>query len=135
MKTFDNLTDKQKKFSEIFLEISNGHKAAILAGYAEIGASQEAYRLLRNPRVKEYIDELEKERRDRIQGRLATMAEKSAEMIFELAMSAESENVRLSAIKDILDRSGFKAPDKVEQKNEHSGKIEFGFVDPVAVDV
>ncbi|MEH7086776.1 terminase small subunit [Neobacillus drentensis] len=134
MKTVDNLTDKQKKFAEIFIEISNGQKAAIHAGYAEIGASQEAYRLLRNPRVKEYIDELEKERRERIQSRLAGMAEKATEMLFELAQNAESESVRINALKDILDRAGFKPTDKLEQKNEHSGKIEFGFVDPAAVD-
>lgn len=58
------------------------------------------------------------------------MAEKAAEMMFELAMNAESENVRVSALKDILDRAGYKPADKVEQKNETSGKIEFGFVDP-----
>lgn len=34
------------------------------------------------------------------------MAEKAAEMMFELAMNAESENVRVSALKDILDRAG-----------------------------
>jgi hypothetical protein len=58
------------------------------------------------------------------------MAEKAAEMMFELATTADSESVRLSAIKDILDRAGYKATDKVEQKNEHSGKITFGFRDP-----
>jgi hypothetical protein len=80
------------------------------------------------------LEELQKERRERIQNRLAAMAEKAAEMMFDLAVNAESENVRLSAIKDILDRSGYKATDKVEQKNEHSGKIEFGFRDPAASD-
>jgi hypothetical protein len=58
------------------------------------------------------------------------MAVNAAEMIFELAQSAESETVRLTALKDILDRAGYKATDKVEQKNELSGKIEFGFCDP-----
>ncbi|SMQ86833.1 Phage terminase, small subunit [Bacillus sp. OV166] len=130
MKTFDSLTDKQKKFVEIYIEISNGHKAAVIAGYAEIGASQEAYRLLRNPRVKEYIDELEKERRERIQNRLAAMVEQAVKKMFELATTAESESVRLAAIKDILDRAGYKATNKVEQKNEHIGKITFGFCDP-----
>jgi phage terminase small subunit len=128
--TIENLTDKQKKFAEIYVEISCGHRAALQAGYAEVGASQEAYRLLRNPRVKEYIEELDKERRERLQNRLAAMAEKAAEMVFELAMNAESESVRLTALRDILDRAGYKATDKVEQKNELSGRIEFGFCDP-----
>lgn len=134
MKTYEDLTDKQKKFAEAYFELSKGTQAAIIAGYAEGSAHVEASRLLKNDKVREYIEELQKERRERIQYRLAAMAEKAAEMVFELAVNAESETVRLSAIKDILDRSGYKATDKIEQKNEHSGKITFGFIDPGAVD-
>lgn len=101
-----------------------------LAGYGEKGAHAEASRLLRNVKIKGYLEELQKERRERVQGRLAVMAEKAAEMVFELAMKADSETVRITALKDILDRAGFKATNKVEQKNEHSGKIELGFIDP-----
>lgn len=131
MKTLDNLTEKQKKFAIVYFELNNGTKAAIAAGYGEKGAHAEASRLLKNVKVRDYLEELHKERRERIQNRLAAMAEKSAEMVFDLAMNAESENVRLAAIKDILDRGGYKATDRVEQKNEHSGKITFGFVDPM----
>jgi phage terminase small subunit len=134
VKTFDGLSDKQKKFVEAYFELSKGTQAAIIAGYAKGSAHVVASRLLKNDKVRDYIEELQKERRERIQNRLATMAEKAAEMLFVLAMNAESENVRLSAIKDILDRSGYKATDKVEQKNEHSGKITFGFCDPAAAD-
>jgi hypothetical protein len=49
-------------------------------------------------------------------------------------LNAENENVRLSAIKDLLDRGGFKPTDKVETKNDTNAKIEFGFVDPVIED-
>lgn len=128
------LSDKQKKFVEIYFELNNGTKAAIMAGYGEKGAHAEASRQLKNVKVRGYLEELQKERRVRIQNRLATIAEKAVEMLFDLAVNGESENVRLSAIKDILDRSGYKATDKIEQKNEHSGKITFGFIDPAAVD-
>ena len=80
--------------------------------------------------MQEYIEELQKVRRERIQDRLAAMAEKAAEMVYELAIRAESENVRLTALRDILDRAGYKATERVEKKNEHYGKIEFGFIDP-----
>jgi phage terminase small subunit len=130
VKTTEELTDRQKKFAEAFLELSNGTKAAIEAGYAGAGAHTGASRLLKNVKVKGYLEGLQKERRERIQSRLVGMAEKAAEMMFELATTADSESVRLSAIKDILDRAGYKATDKVEQKNEHSGKITFGFRDP-----
>jgi hypothetical protein len=69
------------------------------------------------------------ERIERIQSRLASYAEESVKMM-ELAKSAESESVRVTALKDVLDRAGYKAVDKAESKNEHSGKIVFGFQDP-----
>jgi phage terminase small subunit len=130
MKISDELTDRQKKFVEAYFHLNNGTKAAIQAGYGEKGAHAEASRQLKNVKVKGYLEELQKERRERVQSRLAEMAVNAAEMIFELAQSAESETVRLTALKDILDRAGYKATDKVEQKNELSGKIEFGFCDP-----
>ncbi|WP_052427538.1 terminase small subunit [Neobacillus niacini] len=130
MKTAEELTERQKKFAEFYFVLNNGTKAAIKAGYAESGAHVEASRAIKNPKVKAYIEELQKERRERIQSRLAGMSEKAAEMMFELATTADSESVRLTTIKDILNRAGYKAVEKLENKNEHSGKITFGFRDP-----
>jgi phage terminase small subunit len=127
---YDELTDRQKKFAEYYHELSNGTKAAILAGYGEAGAHTEASRQLKNVKVKDYLAQLETERRERVQSRLATMAEKAAELAFELAQSAESESVRMQALKDIMDRAGYKPTDKVEQKTDMDAKISFGFVDP-----
>jgi phage terminase small subunit len=133
-KILEELTDKQKKFVEAYFEFSKGTHAAVVAGYAVNSAHVEASRLLKNDKIREYLEELQKERRELIQNRLAGMAEKAAEMLFELAMNAESENVRVNALKDILDRAGYKPTDKVEQKNEHSGKIVFSFCDPSEAD-
>ena len=58
------------------------------------------------------------------------MAEKAAEIAFELAQTAESEAVRLQAVKDVLDRAGYKPTDKIEQKSDVDARISFGFVDP-----
>jgi phage terminase small subunit len=132
VKFYEDLSDRQKKFAESYFELNNGTRAAIAAGYAVKSAHAEASRQLKNVKVRDYLEELQKERRERIQNRLAAMATTAAEMIFELAQGAESENVRLTALKDILDRSGYKPTDKVENKNEHSGKITFGFIDPAA---
>jgi phage terminase small subunit len=134
IKSVDVLTGRQKRFAEAYFELNNGTKAAIMAGYGEKGAHAEASRQLKNVKVRNYLEELQKERRERIQNRLAVMAENVAVILFDLAINAESENVRLNAIKDILDRSGYKATDKIEKKNEHSGMITFGFVDPIATD-
>jgi phage terminase small subunit len=134
VKTIVDLTDKQKKFVEAYFQLSKGTEAAVTAGYAVGSAHVEASRLLKNDKIRNYLEELQKERRELVQNRLAGMAVKAAEMMFELAMNAESENVRVNALKDILDRAGYKATEKVEQKNEMSGKIEFAFCDPAATD-
>lgn len=127
---YEDLNDKQKKFADLYFELNIGTKAAIAAGYEETSAHVQASRLLKNDKIRDYLDGLHQERRERVQSKLAGMAEKAAEMMFDLALNADSENVRATALKDVLDRAGYKAVDKVENKNELSGKIEFGFVDP-----
>lgn len=46
--------------------------------------------------------------------RLDEAAERMAKQLLKIADSAESEAVRLAAVKDALDRAGLKAPDKVD---------------------
>jgi len=90
------LTKKQKDFAKEYLETGNGVQSALKAydttDYKT--ASVIAHENLEKPRVKEYLE---------------SKADKAAEFIYKLAESAENEGVRLSASKDILDRSGFKA--------------------------
>ena len=52
------LTKKKKAFVEEYLKDYNGTAAAIRAGYAEKSAAQQASRLLREPEVLAYRDEL-----------------------------------------------------------------------------
>ena len=49
------MNQRQKKFAELYLKYWNGTRAAIEAGYAKDSASSQAYSLLRNPKVSEYI--------------------------------------------------------------------------------
>jgi hypothetical protein len=51
-------------------------------------------------------------------------------MLYDLAANADSEAVRAQAIKDIMDRAGYKPVDKTQSQAEINGKIEFGFTDP-----
>lgn len=131
---YEELTDQQRKFAELYFSLNNGTKAAIEAGYAPAAAHVQASRLLKNDKVRDYIEEMHKEQRERVHARLRNMAVEAAEKMFELALTAESENVRATALKDVLDRAGYKPTDKVEQKSDLNGKIEFGFVDPNAQD-
>ncbi len=58
----EDLTDKQRQFCHEYLLDFNATQAAIRAGYAPDHAHTEGSRLLRNVKVKAYIDELSKER-------------------------------------------------------------------------
>lgn len=70
-------------------------------------------------------------KRDRVQNALREAAEEAVEEIRSLSRGANSESVRLSASKDILDRTGYKAGDarddngaKEEMRNLLSGVTE-----------
>jgi phage terminase small subunit len=51
----DGLTERQRKFVNEYMKEPNGKRAAIAAGYSPAGAEVSASRLLRHPRVQEYL--------------------------------------------------------------------------------
>ena len=57
----DKPTDKENRFIIEYLKDYNGMQAAIRAGYAEGSAGTLAYQLLHRPRVRNKIDEYEKD--------------------------------------------------------------------------
>ena len=59
------LTEKQKRFVEEYLVSFDGTRAAINAGYAEKYANRQAYTLLQNPQVQEYLREARADLRKR----------------------------------------------------------------------
>jgi phage terminase small subunit len=61
------LTDKQKRFCEEYIIDLNATQAAIRAGYSDKTANEQGSRLLANVKVKEYIDELQKNVSERTQ--------------------------------------------------------------------
>lgn len=50
--------------------------------------------------------------------RLAEMVDPLLSELFRIAQSGENDAVRLSAIKDALDRAGYKPPDRIQQTGE-----------------
>lgn len=52
------LTEKKRRFCEEYIVDSNGAQAAIRAGYSPNGARVQAARLLRQPEVCAYVEEL-----------------------------------------------------------------------------
>jgi len=80
-------------------------EASKLAGYKGNSARVSASKMLRKPEVQEYY--LQEVRRKITMG-----SSKAINKLMCLSAGAKSEYVQLEASKDILDRSGFKAPEK-----------------------
>lgn len=107
-------TDSQLNFArEVVLDnfenITSSYKKAYPNASAK-WASQEAYRLLRNPRIKALIEEIQQDMRSKF----TLLAPEAMARLEDLAENADSEKVKLQANLEILDRAGLKAPDKVE---------------------
>lgn len=126
----NELNERQQQFVINYVDSGHGTNSAISAGYSKTSAYSTASDLLRNPKIAAAIEGEREARKKAIQNKLAKYAEDAVILLYDLAKSSDSDSVRMQAIKDILDRAGHKPVDKVENKNEHSGKIEFSFTDP-----
>jgi len=110
------LTEKQYALVDTLVaEGCSITEAAGKAGYAEGESGRvSASRALRQPHVQAYMMQ-------RVGETLGVNATTAAARLVRLASGAKSEYVQLEASKDILDRAGFKAPDK--HMHLHSGDI------------
>jgi len=100
------LTDKQELFAKSYV-VSGGKKqqSARAAGYAHDSAHVEANRLLHLPHIQQRIVELQKEQ-------FIDAAPAAFVAMVELANQTKSALVRFNAAKDIMDRAGFRPPEK-----------------------
>jgi phage terminase small subunit len=95
---------QQERFVEMFLLTGNAAKAAEIAGYGS--PKQRGYEL------KNKFKNLIEERQKRM---LQDSIPLAINQLITMVQNAESEAVRLNAVKDLLDRGGFKPVDKIEQ--------------------
>lgn len=95
---------QQERFVEMFLLTGNAAKAAEIAGYGS--PKQRGYEL------KNKFKNLIEERQKRM---LQDSIPLAINQLISMVQGAESEAVRLNAVKDLLDRGGFKPVDKIEQ--------------------
>ena len=99
-------TDRDEAFVREY--VSNGGnatQAAIACGVSDTSASTIGYRLKNRLGT-----EIDAEQREMLKG----YAPKAFEQMRILAENAESENVRLKANSDLLDRAGYRPVDKTE---------------------
>ena len=105
----DNMrTGKQELFVEQYCLTGNATRAAELAGYGS--PKQRGYEL-KNKFALEIEERTRKMIQDCVPGALSQLK--------SLAEDAESESVRLGAVKDILDRAGMKPADRIQQEISH----------------
>ena len=105
------LTDKQRALVDTIVATGCSIKdAAEKAGYSTNGSKEagriSASRTLRLPKVQTYMQ-------SRIAQTLGLGAVSASRKLIDLSSGARSEYVQLEASRDILDRVGMRAPDKV----------------------
>ena len=105
----DELTDKQRKLVDTIVDTGCSiTEAAKSAGYSTgDGGRVTASRTLRIPKVQSYMMK-------QIANTVGLGAVHASRKMVDLSMNARSEYVQLEASKDILDRVGIRAPDKVQ---------------------
>ena len=59
------------------------------------------------------------------QERLQSFVDPALDELQKLLRNADSDSVKLAAIKDVLDRTGHKLPDKIEQTGEQTIRVEY----------
>tara|TARA_R100000687_G_scaffold19912_1_gene16647 strand:+ start:53 stop:421 length:369 start_codon:yes stop_codon:yes gene_type:complete len=99
------ITPQQQKFIDYFVLTGNASQSAIDAGYSEKTSRQKGHEL-KNLYRSEIVKATQKLLTDQVPAGLRWLS--------ELAESAESESVRLGAIRDLLDRAGLKPVERVE---------------------
>ena len=115
--TLVKITEKQKKLVDTLVAKGCSIKqASDEAGYAKGESGRvTASKALKTPHVQQYMMQT-------ISDSMSLNATKALNKIVQLSNNAKSEYVSLEASKDILDRAGFKAPDKV--MHSHVGNID-----------
>lgn len=101
----EGINPLHKSFADEYIETGNGTQSILKVDPVITdpdSAAVKASRLLRNDKVKAYLENL---------------AEKAATRIEQLMEQNENLTVALGASKDIMDRAGFKPVDKSELSN------------------
>lgn len=117
----DDLTEKQRALVDTIVATGCSiTEAAKTAGYStnvsKDSARVSASRTLRLPKVQQYMQQ-------RVAQTLGLGAVSASRKMIELSNGARSEYVQLEASRDILDRVGLRAPDKVSHNIQGDIKI------------
>ena len=124
------LTEQRELFIDEYLKLrcKNATQAAINAGYSAKSAQSQASQILNDPKVSEYLEHRKKQIRRDLQQDFIFDALEARKVMCSILKNPESKDAdRISAAKDLLDRAGFKAQEKVEL----TGQLETSKLDDV----
>jgi len=128
---FNELTSRQKIFVLEYLKSKSQKKAAIAAGYAEKSADMQASRLMTKEKIKAAIRQLEA----RKEADLRVLFLEESRQAFDdiLALIGElkedthkdvrKQRLLFDALNNVLDRAGYKAPEKLQADIKQENKI------------
>lgn len=109
------LTKRQERFIDEYMKDFNGTQASIRAGYSPKGARTNGVRMLTNANITAEIDRRIAEHKQMIERVLMKEAETAKNTMLAILNDPEaSDRTKVAIAKDILDRAGFKAPEKQE---------------------
>ena len=101
------LTEKQELFASLY--VASGGKVGLSAERAGYASRNEGTRLLKDPKIIKRIQEMTLEA-------IGVNAVSALHTVVKLSKSARSDYVRLEAAKDILDRAGYRPPERVDHR-------------------
>lgn len=107
------LLDKQRLFCEFYIEHLNGTKAATLAGYSKKTGCSHASFLLKQPKIKAYIQHLREAMRDEFRLSRAQLVEQVRETIKQAELKQDYTN-KLRALDMLVKMGGYYEEDLTE---------------------
>ena len=128
---WEDLTSRQKTFVLEYFKSKSQKKAAIAAGYSEKSADVQASRLLANEKIQKAIKQLEQKKQADLRALFVEESRVAFNDILELVGELKhdsSQDVRkqrllFDMLNSILDRAGYKAPDKLQAEIESKTNV------------
>lgn len=105
------LMPKQQRFVHLYL--TGKYNQTELANLLEIDINT-VRRWLHNDTIRTYIENFQREEHEHIENAIKHMRSKAINRLYEL-MDSDNDAVALQATKDVLDRTGHKAVQKIEK--------------------
>ena len=127
----DTLTPKQHHFCIEYLKDRNGKAAAIRAGYSPNAAAQQAYELLKQPKIRAVVDAEQQDSLDRVRVDRDWIIER---LKIE-AEEAETDGARVRALELLGKEHGmFVERKKVSHSHEHTFFANVDLNEPEAIE-